>query len=73
VCAIQGKDSSACADFEETAAAHFFRNKSTISFTHVAVLVFRQDLNASNYGSVHKNLFHADSTDYLLYHVVFVC
>jgi len=47
MCAIQGKDSSAYADVEEI-AAHFFRNKSAVSFTHVVVLDFRQDLNASN-------------------------
>jgi len=47
VCAIQAKDSSACADIEEI-AAHFFRNKLAISFTRVAVVNFRHDLNASN-------------------------
>ena len=44
---IQGKDSSAYANVEETAAL-FFKNKSAIYFTHIAVLDFRQDLNASN-------------------------
>ena len=46
MCAIQDKDSSAYADVE--IAAHFFRNKSAVSFTHVAVLDYRQDLNAIN-------------------------
>jgi hypothetical protein len=47
VSAIKGKDSSAYADAEESAAL-FFRNKSVVSFTHVAVFDFRQDLIASN-------------------------
>jgi hypothetical protein len=44
---IQGRDSRVYADAEETAAL-FFRNKSAVYFTYVAVFDFRRDLIASN-------------------------
>jgi hypothetical protein len=44
---IQGKDSSVYENAEETAAL-FFRNKSAVSFTCVALFDFRQELIASN-------------------------